>query len=184
MSFVDLLLAVLFIAIVAIGFFQGTIRTTIALMTFYASTVLASLYFRFLAVFFTRRGTTAAVAESISFFVILLLCFVILFAASIYTFRYVYFSGRFDFFDRVFGTLLGLVLAAMVGVIIVMVLSYAFVRNDAAATATFPLTTSFQRSVRGSTLRPYLLEYVLPRLYRSMAPLVPEAAQPFFQPGT
>ena len=181
-TFVDLLLVLLFIAVTAMGFFQGTIRIVIALVTFYASVVLSSLYFRFLAVFFTRRGTNPAIADAISFFLILIVCFLILFAAGVYTFRYVRVPGRLDYLDRLLGTLLAVVLAAMVGVIVSMVLQYAFVRFDAAATAGFPLTASFQRSVRSSTVRPLLLDHVLPRLYTSVSPFLPEAAQPFFRP--
>lgn len=183
MSFVDLLLIVLFIAITATGFFQGTIRIIIALITFYASIVLASLYFRFLAVFFTRRGTTSQIAESISFFVLLLLCFVVLFGAGAYTFRYARLPGRLDYLDRIAGTMLGLLLAALVAVVLAMVLNYAFVRNDPASTASLPLTRGFQNSVRSSALSPLLLEFVLPRLYRSVSPFLPDAAQPFFRPS-
>jgi uncharacterized membrane protein required for colicin V production len=180
-TFVDLLLIVLLIAVTATGFFQGTIRLLIALITFYASIVLASLYFRFMAVFFTRRGTSEPVAASISFFLILLLCFIVLVAAGVYTFRYIRLPGRLDYIDRVVGALLGLVLAAMVGVVVSMVLSYAFVRYNPAATASFPLTSAFQRSVRASTVMKLLLGNVLPRLYTAVAPFLPEAALPFFQ---
>lgn len=183
MTFVDLLLIALVIAITAIGFFQGTIRLLIALVTFYASIVLASLYFRFLAVFFTRRGTSGPIAESISFFLILLLCFIFLFAAGAYTFRYIRLSGRLDYVDRVLGAIFGLILAGMVSVVVAMIFQYAFVRYDAAATASFPLTAAFQHSVRSSSVIKLLLGNVLPRLYITVAPFLPEAAQPFFQPG-
>ena len=182
MTFVDLLLLVLIVAIMATGFFQGTIRMIIAIMTFYASIVLSSLYFRFLTVFFTQRGTSGPVADVISLVLILLLCFVVLFVAGLYTFRYVYLPDRLDYVDGVLGMLLGLVLAAMAAVIVAIVLHYSFVRYDAAATARFPLTPAFQRSVRRSTLVPVLLEYLLPRLYSVVGPLLPDAAQPLFQP--
>jgi uncharacterized membrane protein required for colicin V production len=180
-TFVDLLLILIFAAITAVGFFQGTIRQLVALVTFYASIVLASLYFRFLAVFFIRRGTSEQIGSSISFFLILLLCFGLLLAAGLYTFRYVRISGRLDYLDKVLGTIIGMVLAAMVAVMLTVILNYAFVRYDAAATANFPLTSTFQRSVRASTVRPILLERVLPRMYRAVAPFLPEAALPFFQ---
>ena len=183
MTFVDLLLIAIVIAITVTGFFQGTIRFLIALVTFYASIVLASLYFRFLAVFFTKRGTSSAIAESTSFFIILVLCFILLFAAGAYTFRYLRLPGRLDYIDRVVGAILGLLLAGMVSVVFAMVLQYAFVRYDAAATASFPLTAAFQGSVRSSTVMRLLLSNVLPRLYLTVAPFLPEAAQPFFQPG-
>ena len=183
MSFVDLLLVVLLVSITATGFFHGTIRITIALLTFYASIVLASLYFRFLASVFTQRGTTPAIADAISFFLILLFCFIILFAAGAYTFRYARLPGQLDYIDRIFGTFLGLVLAAMVGVIVSMVLHYAFVRHDPASTASFPITAAFQRSVRGATVPSLLIEFVLPRLYTAVTPLLPDAALPFFSPS-
>ncbi len=183
MSFIDLLLIVLLIAITAAGFFQGTIRIIIALITFYASIVLASLYFRFLAVFFTNRGTASQIAEAVSFFLILLICFIILFAAGVYTFRYARLSGRLDYLDRIVGTFFGLLLAAMVGVVLAMVLNYAFVINDPAAASSLPITGWFQNSVRSSTMRPILLELMLPRLYASVGPFLPDAAQPFFRPG-
>jgi uncharacterized membrane protein required for colicin V production len=180
-TFVDLLLVLVFVAVTAIGFFQGTIRLLVALVTFYASIVLASLYFRFLAIFFTQRGTSEQVASSISFFLILLLTFALLFTAGLYTFRYVRISGRLDYLDRILGTVLGMVLAAMVAVVLTMILNYTFVRYDMAATASFPLTSSIQRSVRTSTVRPILLQNVLPRMYATVAPFLPEAALPFFQ---
>ena len=181
--FIDVLLLVLFVAVTAVGFFQGTVRIIIALIAFYASVVLASLYFRFLAVFFQRRGTSPGTADSISFFLILFLCFALLFIAGLYTFRYVRLPGRLDYLDRIVGTILAVLLGTMMCVILVMVLHYSFVRHDAAATASFPLTAAFQRSVRRSSVRPLLLNYVLPNIYATMAPFLPEAAQPFFQPA-
>lgn len=183
MTFVDLLFFVLLIAITAAGFFKGTIRLIIAVITFYASIVLASLYFRFLALFFTARGTSDAIANGISFFLILFLCFVILFSAGVYTFRYVRISGRLDYLDRLLGAIVGLVMAAMVAVIVAIVLRYTFIHNDPAATASFPLTRAFQGSVRRSSLLPLLIDYILPRLYVILGPFLPDAARPFFQPG-
>lgn len=183
MAFVDLILLVLLIAITAVGFFKGTIRLIVAVITFYASIVLSSLYFRFLTVFFTRRGTSAAVADAISFFVILFICFLILFMAGVYTFRYVRFPGQLDYLDRMLGAVFGLVLAAMVAVIVAIVLHYTFIRHNVADSASFPLTRSFQGSVQKSTLMPLLIDQVLPRLYVTLGPLLPDAAQPFFQPN-
>ncbi len=181
MSFIDILLMLLVLAITATSFFHGTIRVIVALITFYASIVLASLYFRFLAVYFIGRGTSEAVADSASFFIILVLCFILLFLAGSYTFRYVRLPARIEVLDRIVATLLGLLLGALVAVVMSMVMQYAFVRHDIAATAKFPLTRAFQRSVRGSALRPILLQHGLPRVYTSVSPFLPEAAQPFFR---
>ncbi len=177
----DILLMLLVIVIAAMGFFHGTVRIIIALITLYASIVLASLYFRFLTIFFTGRGTSQAVADAVSFVIILALCFLILFAAGLYTFRYVRAPRRLEYLDRMAGTLLGLLLGAIVAVIMAMVLNYTFVRHDIASNTTVPMTSTVQRSVRGSTVRPLLLEHGLPRVYTAVSPFLPDAAQPLFR---
>ncbi len=182
MNFVDLLLVLLVLAITATGLFQGTIRTFIAVIALYAGIVLSSLYFRFLAVFFLRRGTSTPVAEAVSFFLLLTVCFILLFTATTYTFRYVRITGRLEFIDHFFGLLLGFVLALMVAAALSMVLHYAFVRYNPAIVSNLPLTGSFQNSVRSSRVMELVLAQVVPRLYTSMAPFIPEAALAFFRP--
>ncbi|GAC1647702.1 MAG: CvpA family protein [Herpetosiphon sp.] len=183
MTATDILLVFVFFITVGIGFFQGTIKLAISLITFYASVVLASLYFQFLAVLFTRRGTVTVVANGISFFLILFAAFVLLLLAGVYTFRYLRLPGRLDLLDRVLGTLLAVVLGLLVTGILAMVLNYIFVVNDPSATADLPVTTMLENSVRASGIRAILVRNLLPTLYASVAPLLPDAAQSLFNPS-
>ncbi len=183
MTFVDILLIIVFLVTIGLGFFKGTIKLMISLVMFYASVVLAGLYFQFLAVLFTRRGTASQVANGISFFLILFVCFAILLVAGLYTFRYLRMPGRLDYLDRILGTAVGLALGVLVIGIISMVLNYIFVQFNPAQTASFPLTGLFQSSVRNSTIRKLMIRNVLPPVYRSVSPFLPDAAVSFFNPS-
>ena len=176
--FVNLFLIALFLVVTGTGFFQGTVKLLIALVTFYVSVVLASLYFKFLATYF--KNTSAIVAESVSFFLILALCFAILLAMALYTFRYVRFPGRLEYVDRILGVVLGVVFGALVACVVAMILQYAFISHSAGNE--YPITRALQRSTRGSQLVQILIYNILPRLFTAVSPFLPDAALPFFNP--
>ncbi|HEX6290984.1 MAG TPA: CvpA family protein [Herpetosiphonaceae bacterium] len=178
--FVDLLLLFGFIVITAVGFFQGTIKIVLALVTFYASVILASLYFKFASLYMVRRGTSAVVADAISFFLILVICFILLLAAALYTFRYVRFPGRLEFVDRIIGVMLGVILGVVFMSIVGMVLQFLFISNSIGDP--YPITRSLQNSTRTSTLLPLLINNILPQVFSLVAPFLPESALPFFRP--
>lgn len=179
--FIDLLLLCIFLVVAGVGFFQGTIKLLIAIITFYASTVLASLYFKFLALAMVQRGTSSIVADAISFFLILAICFAILLAAALYTFRYVKLPGQLDFVDRVFGLTLGLVLGVLASSVVAMVLQFLFISHSAGNP--YPLTRWLQSSTQGSQMLPLLMGNILPRLFTAVSPFLPEAALQFFNPN-
>jgi membrane protein required for colicin V production len=178
---VDLFLLAVFIIVTGVGFFQGTIKLAIAILTFYASIILASLYFKFLSLYMLRRGTSSIVADAVSFFIILAICFIILLAAALYTFRYVRLPGRLEFVDRIIGVFLGVVLAVVVTSILAMVLQFMFVTNNAGNP--YPITRALQSSTRASSFRPLLIFNILPQLFTTVSPFLPDAALPFFNPS-
>lgn len=178
---VDIFLLAVFIIVTGVGFFQGTIKLAIAILTFYASIILASLYFKFLSLYMLRRGTSSIVADAVSFFIILTICFIILLAAALYTFRYVRLPGRLDLLDRIIGVALGVVMAVVVTSIFAMVLQFLFVSNNAGNA--YPISRALQSSTRASTLRPTLIFNILPQLFTLVAPFLPDAALPFFNPS-
>ena len=177
---IDLLLLLVFIIVTGVGFFQGTIKLAVAILTFYASIILGSLYFKFLSLFRTRRGTSSVVADAVSFFIILTICFIVLLAAALYTFRYVRLPGSLDFVDRIIGVLLGVVLGVVVASIVAMVLQFMFVTHSAGNP--YPITRVIQGSTRASSLRPILIFNILPQLFTAVSPFLPDAALPFFNP--
>jgi membrane protein required for colicin V production len=179
--FVDALLLLIFIIVAGVGFFQGTIKLFIAIITFYASIVLASLYFKFLSSFLSRRGTSPVVSDAISFFLIITVCFIILLAAGLYTFRYVRMPGRLEYLDRILGVVLGILLGVILSSIVAMVLQFLFITNNAGNP--YPISRALQASTRSSNLLRVLIFNILPQLFNTVAPFLPDAALPFFSPG-
>ncbi|MDP9309898.1 MAG: CvpA family protein [Chloroflexota bacterium] len=175
--FVNVLLMALFLIVTGAGFFQGTVKLVIALVTFYLSVVLASLYFKLMATYF---NTSPVVAEAVSFFIILTLCFIILLAMSLYTFRYVRFPGRLEYLDRILGVGFGVILGVVLASIIAMVLQYMFISHRAGNE--YPITRALQTSTQNSTLLRLLMYNILPRLFTLVSPFLPDAAIPFFNP--
>jgi uncharacterized membrane protein required for colicin V production len=178
--FIDILLLIIFLVIAATGFFQGTIKILIAILSFYASVVLASLYFKFMALAFARSGTSPIVADSLSFFLILAICFILLLAMALYTFRYVRIPVRLEFVDRLLGLVFGVILGVVFTSILAMMLHYAFVTHSAGDL--YPLTRAIQNSTRTSTFRQLLIFNILPQMYTVVSPFLPDAALPFFNP--
>jgi membrane protein required for colicin V production len=177
--FVNVLLMALFLIVTGAGFFQGTVKLVIALVTFYMSVVLASLYFKLLATYF--NNTSSVVAEAVSFFMLLTVCFILLLAMSLYTFRYVRFPGRLEYVDRILGVGFGVVLGVVLASIIAMVLHYMFISHHAGNE--YPITRALQRSTQTSQILRLLIHNILPRLFTLVSPFLPDAAIPFFNPA-
>jgi uncharacterized membrane protein required for colicin V production len=178
--FVDILLVLVVAAIAVAGFFYGTIKLILAIIALYASMLLASLYFKFLAVSLVRRATSPVIADTFSFFLILIICFVVLFAVALYTFRYIRLPGRLEILDRVFGIALGLFLGIIASAIVAMLLRYTFIDHELVGQSGLPLMGTFQQSTRQSQFLPVLQQEVLPRVYVVVSPWMPDTAQPLF----
>lgn len=111
MNVIDLLFVVLFFGALAAGFFQGTVRLALIILSFYLSTVLASLYYQSLAnVFIRELGGQRFVSQYVAFALIHLFSFIILTFVGIYSFRYVHTPHHLEMIDRIIGTALGLVM--------------------------------------------------------------------------
>jgi membrane protein required for colicin V production len=182
MNLVDLMFILLVLAGLALGFFQGTIRLLIAIISFYVSIVLASLYFQMLGSFFrSRLGTTLEVGQITAFALILLVGFLLLTVAGLYTFRYAKMPQSLDFIDRVIGTLLGLVLGGLILGIFASLLEALFIFRNPSGVLTFPIMRAFQGAVRTSILVQFFSNNILPLIYSSVRPVLPDAADLIFQ---
>jgi uncharacterized membrane protein required for colicin V production len=182
MNFTDILFILLVLGGLALGFFQGTIRLLIAIVSFYIGIILASLYFTTVGLFFQRRfNSTLMVSQIMAFFLILLVAFFLLTIAGFYTFRYARMPASLDFIDRIIGTLLGLLLGVLFLGIFAIVLKDLFVYQDVAGSITFPIVRSFQGSVRTSLLRPIFSDRILPLIYTTIQPVLPRDASIIFR---
>ncbi len=182
MNVIDILLILMLFAAIAIGFFQGTIKLLIATMAFYVSIVLASLYFQMLGRFFRdRMGTTLSVGQVTAFAIILVFGFVLLTIAGLYTFRYARIPPSLDLIDKVAGTLVGLVLGALAIGMTCAMLQALFVYQNPAALLSWPLMRGLQSGVRGSVLVAFFADNILPLIFQTVRPLLPNEADLIFR---
>jgi membrane protein required for colicin V production len=180
---VDLLLLGTIIAVAAAGFFQGTIKLLLALLMFYASLILAGLYYNFVALALIQRRVDVVLAQTASFVFILFLGFMLLLAAAVYTFRYVRLPTRIDVLDRLLGTGVGMVLGFVLSSILALLLRYAFISHSLTGSGGFVVASALQGSARNSSLIPLLLNQIFPQVYALVSPFLPEAALVLFSPG-
>lgn len=180
---VDLLLVGIIIAIAATGFFQGTIKIALALLTFYASVVLAGLYYNFVSIALIQRGANPVLAQAVSFCVILLVLFALLLAAALYTFRYIRLPAQLDLLNRLLGTGVGMVLGFIASSILALALRYAFVTHTLAGDGSIALMRWLQGSVRSANMIPLLMTQIFPQIYSLVSPFLPDAARVIFAAG-
>lgn len=182
MNGTDLMFILILLGGLALGFFQGTVKLVIAIVAFYVGIVLASLYFQSVGNFFRLRfNTTTDVGQITAFAVVLMLSFLLLTVAGLYTFRYFRMPASLDFFDKILGTLLGLLMAALFMGMLAVLLKDLFVFRSPASSAALPFMVAFQSSVRGSTLVRFFGDNILPLIYTSVRPVLPREADIIFR---
>lgn len=182
MNTIDLIFILLVLGGLALGFFQGTIKLIIAIISFYVSIILASLYFQVSGVFFRQQfNLTMEVGSIIAFGVILLISFLLLMTAGLYTFRYAKMPPSLDFFDRIVGTLFGLVMICLFLGILALILKDLFIYRDVASTVTFPIMHSIQSGVRTSIMVQFFSTSILPLIYTTIRPVLPSQSELIFR---
>ena len=182
MNLIDLVFILLLLGGLALGFFQGTLKFLIAIIAFYVGLVLASLYFQSVGNFFRQKfNSSAEVGQVTAFAAVLAVSFLLLTVAGLYTFRYFKMPASLDFIDKILGTLLGLCMAALFLGILAVLLKDLFVFRNPAGTAAMPIMTSFQNSVRSSTMVSFFSNNVLPLIYATARPFLPQASSLIFR---
>ncbi|GAB4214735.1 MAG: CvpA family protein [Roseiflexaceae bacterium] len=182
MNWVDLIYMVLVLGGLALGFFQGTIKLVVAIVSFYVGIILASLYFQTVGNFFRIRfNSSVDVSQITAFALILLLSFVILTIAGLYTFRYARLPAGLDLIDKVAGTFFGLIMAVLLIAMISILLRNLMIYRSIGDLATLPIASLVQSGVRASRLLPYFADYLLPLLYGAIRPILPDESRIIFQ---
>jgi uncharacterized membrane protein required for colicin V production len=182
MNGIDLLFLLILLAGLALGFFQGTIKLLVAIISFYVSLVLASLYFQAVGNFFrVRFNSSQEVGQITAFATVLLISFFLLLLAGLYTFRYLKMPTSLDFFDKIIGTMLGLLLGALFMGLLAILLKDLFVFRSPASEASLPFVISFQNGVRSATLVSFFGDRVFPLLYQTVRPILPAEADLLFR---
>ena len=182
MNGIDVLFLLILLGGLALGFFQGTIKLLVTIIAFYVSLVLASLYFQAVGNFFrVRFNSSQEVGQITAFATVLLVSFLLLTLAGLYTFRYWKVPASLDFFDKITGTLLGLLLGALFMGLRAILLKDLFVYRSPASEAGLPIVISFQNGVRSSTLVTFFGDRLFPLLHRTIRPILPAEADFIFR---
>jgi uncharacterized membrane protein required for colicin V production len=182
MNGIDLLFILLLLGGLALGFFQGTVKLLVAIISFYVSLVLASLYFQAIGNFFrVRFSSSREVGEITAFSTVMLISFLLLTFAGLYTFRYLKAPPSLDFIDKIIGTLLGLLLGALLMGLLAILLKDLFVFRNPASEASLPIVIAFQSGVRNSTLLRFFGDQIFPLLYQTVRPILPSEADTIFR---
>ncbi len=186
--FIDMVFILGIVGILVLGFFQGLIRLSILLVTFYLSVVLSSLYFTsfgyFLHTKFGSSGDAASVATSqyLAFVIILLIGYAMLAAAGLYTFREVKMPGQLEYLDRIVGVFIAVILAALfLGIFAIVLWNLMVVKH--AEDIRLPIMRLLGNSVRKSFLLQLFSSHILPRAYNFADPILPDAARIIFAVG-
>jgi membrane protein required for colicin V production len=182
MNGIDLIFILLLLSGLALGFFQGTIKLLVAIIAFYVGILLASLYFQAVGNFFrVRFNTSVEVGQITAFALVLLVSFLLLTIAGLYTFRYLRMPTSLDFLDKILGTMLGLLMAALFMGMLAVLLKDLFVFRSPASGASLPIVVAVQNSVRTSTLVSFFGNNILPLIYGLMRPILPAEAELIFR---
>jgi len=182
MNFMDIVFILLLLGGLALGFFQGTIKLLIAIIAFYVGLVLASLYFQVVGNFYrVRFNSSPEVSQITAFATVLLVSFLLLTMAGLYTFRYAKMPASLDFLDRIVGTLLGLLLGGLFIGMLAVLLRDLFVFRNAAGALTYPIMQAFQDSVRSSFLVRFFGTNILTLIYNMVRPVLPAVSDIIFR---
>jgi uncharacterized membrane protein required for colicin V production len=181
--FIDLLFLLLLVGFLALGFFQGVIRLSILLFSYYLSVVLASFLFYPLGVFFLNKfGTNPNVGMYIAFALIMLLSLALLSAYGLYSVRDFHLPGHLMYVDRFTGVFVSLILSALfLGMFAVLFWNLLIVKG--AETLDLPIMRFLGASVRRSFLLRYFATYILPTAYNFADPILPDGASIIFAVG-
>lgn len=172
----DIFLVLLFVGLVALGFWQGLLREIWLLLSLYLSAILASLYGDYLAGLVGARieevgpaGSAGSVSSAMGFFIVFALGVIVLFAILAALFANLRLRASLLWLDKVGGISLGLITSFVLTAIIAYVLyallggpgphqEYAFFAILRNQRLTSPLLHAFlvSRPVILATIRPWL----------------------------
>ncbi len=181
MSWFDVIFLVLLVGGLALGFFQGTIKLIVAIIAFYVGIILASLYFQSLGGYFQRQFRTSGdVGQVTAFAIVLVATFLLLTIAGLYTFRYARVPVGLDFVDRIAGGIFGLLLGALFAGALALMLRRLLVMQSIGEFAQTPIGGAIQSGARTSFMLPYFADYLLPLMYSTVRPILPEESRFIF----
>ena len=175
----DLLILVVFMAIVGYGFFSGITRVVSSIFAIYFAAVCAAAFYRPAADLVRRYVNMGQLTGQLVFFVLIFLVLSLAFTVLIDRWiGIVRLPRRLLLFDTIGGAALGVVVSALALTLAAMLLTVLLQAiNQVAQAGTGPLLDAARGQIKGSALVPIFLR-LAPYVSRALAPWFPGGLPP------
>ncbi|HUP28512.1 MAG TPA: CvpA family protein, partial [Chloroflexia bacterium] len=174
--FLDVIIGLLMLGGLFIGWSQGIPRLVMITGALYTGFLLASVYYHLFSVtvagiFHIQNGF---VADLVSFVVLEVFISILMIALLLSLFGHIEIRGKMAIFDKIGGSILGLVTAVFVIGILVTLMRIPFEANKQKmnSTAQMPIVQVFNANFEKSTLGPVFMR-TMPILMYSVVPMLP-----------
>ena len=174
----DVVIVGLLLVFLYLGWANGTPRLLMVIGSIYTGLLLASVYYHLFAVllaqFFGMKSMF--IADLISFIVLMILITVVMLALLFSLFGHIEIKSRMAVFDKLLGSVVGMLAGVLVVGILVTVVRVPFESNKSNSVGDMPVVQVFNSGYEKSALSPLFLKGA-PYLLASMRPLLPPQVQ-------
>jgi uncharacterized membrane protein required for colicin V production len=178
--FLDVIILGALVLFIWLGWNQGLPRFAMVVASIYTGFLLSSIYYHLFAVALAKAFnlTASFVADLISFLVLDAVITVLMLALLVSLFGHIEIGGKLAIFDKLGGTLLGMLSGILVVGIVVTMLHVPYEANKQKLNSgnDMPVVKLFNQGYERSALAPLLVK-AAPVLVASIKPMLPPAAQ-------
>jgi uncharacterized membrane protein required for colicin V production len=176
--FFDIIIVALLLLFLYLGWANGTPRLLMVIGSIYTGLLLASVYYHLCAVMLSQFFGIKSmfVADLISFITLTVLITILMLALLFSLFGHVEIKSRMAVFDKITGSVVGMLAGVMVVGILVTVLRVPYEGNKVNSVTEMPAVQMFNSGYERSTLSPLFLKGA-PYLLASMKPMLPPQVQ-------
>jgi uncharacterized membrane protein required for colicin V production len=178
--YLDILIIALLFFFIYIGWSNGTPRLLMVIGAIYTGFLLAAIYYHLFAVMLMNlfHIQSLFIAELISFLVLDLLVTVLMLALLMSLFGHVEIRNRLAVFDKIIGSVLGLLAGVLVVGIFLTILRVPYEAEQQKENAAFqmPVVQLFNQAYEKSALSPFFLKGA-PYFLTTIKPLLPSQVQ-------
>jgi uncharacterized membrane protein required for colicin V production len=176
--FFDIVIIGLLLLFLYLGWANGTPRLLMVIGSIYTGLLLAAVYYHLFAVLLAQflNIKSMFVADLLSFIALMVLVTIVMLALLFSLFGHIEVKSRMAVFDKITGTVLGLLAGVLVVGILVTLLRVPYESNKMNSVTEMPAVQVFNNGYEKSALSPFFLKGA-PYLLASMKPMLPPQVQ-------
>lgn len=176
--FFDIVIIGLLLLFLYLGWANGTPRLLMVIGSIYTGLLLAAVYYHLFAVLLAQflNIKSMFVADLLSFIALMVLVTIVMLALLFSLFGHIEVKSRMAVFDKITGTVLGLLAGVLVVGILVTLLRVPYESNKMNSVTDMPAVQVFNNGYEKSALSPFFLKGA-PYLLASMRPMLPPQVQ-------